>query len=92
MIPQWNEIEKIHTKIMWCATPEGQEEIDLVTLNCRGLGRGGSSERGQKKLKKIFSGVLPYQGGIPYDKVAKLAIRFDLDETVTLTFNLTQLF
>ena len=46
MIPQWNEIEKIHTKIMWCATPEGQEEIDLVTLNCRGLGRGGGGGGG----------------------------------------------
>ena len=54
MLPQRNAVEKIHTKIVWCATPEGYEEVELVTLNSRG--EGVFSE---KKNKKMFSGVYP---------------------------------
>ena len=51
MIPQRDIIEKIHTKIMWCATPEGQDEVELVTLNSRGVREG--------KQKKYFLEVYP---------------------------------
>ena len=53
MIAQRNAREKIHTKIMWCPTPEGQEEVELVTLNSRQEGGGGwgcwRGERGGKQ-------------------------------------------
>ena len=54
MIPQRNTIEKIHTK-MWCATPEGQEEVEFVTLNSTGEGKGDE----ENKKKKNFLGVYP---------------------------------
>ena len=60
MIPQRNTIKKIHIKIMWYATPEGQEEVELVTLNTN-EGRGGwGCEVREEENKKIFSGGLPY--------------------------------
>ena len=49
MIPQSTTIEKIHTKTMWCATPEGQKDVELVTLNSRGV-------REEKNKKKNFWG------------------------------------
>ena len=81
---------------------------NLVTLNSRmgwwwqGWGGGKGGERGEKH-KKIFSEGLSYQGGIPQGDVAPLVIHSNWkwktskiftchDETVTLTFNLTQLF
>ena len=32
MIPQRNTIEKIHTKVLWCGTPEGQEGVEIWQL------------------------------------------------------------
>ena len=49
-IPQRNTIEKVHAKIMWCTTPEGYEEVELVTLNSRGV---------REEEKKYFLGVYP---------------------------------
>ena len=76
---------------------------NLVTLNSK-VGEGGAGGlREEKNKKKISGGGVSYQGGIPQGDVAPLAIHSNWkwktskvftchDETVTLTFNLTQLF
>ena len=82
-----------------CPTLQLGGSWNLVTLNSR-VGERGVRE---EKNKKIFSWGLSYQGGIPQGEVAPLAIHSNWkcktskiftchDETVTLTFNLTQLF
>ena len=97
MILQRNIMEKIHTQIK-CATQLGGS-WNLVTLTSK-VGEEGVKE--DKNKTNIFWG-LSYQGCIPQGQVTSLAIHSNWkcktskiftchDETVTLTFNLTQLF
>ena len=97
MILQRNIMEKcIHKSSVPHLTV--RRELEFGNFNFQS--KGGGEVREEKNKQKNFSGGLSYQGGIPQGEVAPLGLPqcktskiFTFhDETVTLTFNLTQLF
>ena len=97
MILQRNIMEKcIHKSSVPHLTVRRELEFGNFNFQSRGV-KGKVRE---EKNKKKISGGLSYQGGIPQGEIAPLGLPqcktskiFTChDETVTLTFNLTQLF